>query len=156
MPTRRLSRTLALPAGCPRALLAPYWGMMSTGSPEAVDSVPNDGGVVGMHSRLDSDAHPLPLDVQPSLILSSRRARLAHAIQKRDGQKSSRAQGEVRDVRVHRRGRCRKPSYVSVPPRINGHVRPRLPLVRRRGQVSQAMKAFATSSKTYHRCFVPI
>ena len=74
---------------------------MSNGSPEAVDSVPNDRGVVRMHSRLDSDAHPLPLDVQPSLILSSRRARLAHAIQKRDGQKSSRAQGEVRDVRVH-------------------------------------------------------
>ena len=75
-----------------------------------------------MHSRLDFDAHPLPLDVQPSLLLSSRRARLAHAIQKRDGQKSSRAQGEVRDVRVHRRGRCSKLQLVSVAPRYDGSV----------------------------------
>ena len=32
------------------------------------------------------------------------------------------------DARVHRRSRCCKPSYVSVPPIFNGPVRPRLPL----------------------------
>ena len=111
---------------------------MSIGDPEAVESAPNDVVVICMHSRLHFDAQPLPLDVFSSLILSSRRPILAHTIQERDGQKSSREQGEVLDARVHRRSRCPKPSYVSVPPIFNGPVRPRLPLDRRRGQVSQA------------------
>ena len=89
---------------------------MWTGARGAIDSAPNDVAVISMHSRLDFDAQPLPLDVFLSLILSSRRAILAHTIQERDGQKSSREQGEVLDARVHRRSRCRKPSYQAAGP----------------------------------------